>query len=544
MALRGKLVLQIGAIALIGLLLGLLGWRLAARTEGANIAAEAQRGERPAAPFTLPTLAGDEEVTLSSFRGKPVVLNFWASWCLPCRDEAPAFRRRTKWGNQVVFIGVDAQDFVGDARKFVEKYGVTYTNVHDGSGSTSGDSASPASRRRSGSMPRAASSHSSRERPMRRRSSRTSKGRSNRHDRALRSGSPRGPRRARSRRSGRGERAEPTRAELENEVYCPTCNTLLALSSSPIAERMRSFIDARIAAGDTKTEIKDQLVDQFGEESSRRLRRRDSTCSPGCFRSPALRWPPWSSRPSFGAGGMRRVRAKPPPRVEPQRAPRTRSRARTASTRSSRASIVDRSKTDRLAVDAQIPLAFVAGLLSFVTPCVLPLVPGYLSAVSGAETGVAGRRVLVASLPFVAGFTTVFVVLGTLIAGAGGLVDDPRVVRQVAGIVIVVMGLAFMGLLPLPFLERLAAPSLLESAQGSGSRARRSVRRVRCAVRRSGARLDPPAPSNTSTVWSGAVLLAVYSLGLAVPFLLVGIGFGHVAARRAGCETTTRSCER
>jgi cytochrome c-type biogenesis protein CcmH len=57
----------------------------------------------------------------------------------------------------------------------------------------------------------------------------------------------------------------PTRAELENEVYCPTCNTLLALSSSPIAERMRSFIDVRIAAGDTKTEIKDQLVDQFGE---------------------------------------------------------------------------------------------------------------------------------------------------------------------------------------------------------------------------------------------------------------------------------------
>jgi cytochrome c-type biogenesis protein CcmH len=57
----------------------------------------------------------------------------------------------------------------------------------------------------------------------------------------------------------------PTLAELENEVYCPTCNTLLALSSSPIAERMRTYISTRIAAGDTKTEIKDQLVDQFGE---------------------------------------------------------------------------------------------------------------------------------------------------------------------------------------------------------------------------------------------------------------------------------------
>lgn len=57
----------------------------------------------------------------------------------------------------------------------------------------------------------------------------------------------------------------PTLAELENEVYCPTCNTQLALSSSPISERMRAFISTRIAAGDTKTEIKDQLVDQFGE---------------------------------------------------------------------------------------------------------------------------------------------------------------------------------------------------------------------------------------------------------------------------------------
>jgi cytochrome c-type biogenesis protein len=181
-------------------------------------------------------------------------------------------------------------------------------------------------------------------------------------------------------------------------------------------------------------------------------------------------------------------------------------------------------------VDAQIPLAFVAGLLSFVTPCVLPLVPGYLSAVSGAETGVAGRRVLVASLPFVAGFTTVFVVLGTLIAGAGGLVDDPRVVRQVAGIVIVVMGLAFMGLLPLPFLERLAAPGLLESAQGSGSRALLGGAFAVCAAPCVGPVLGSILllASNTSTVWSGAVLLAVYSLGLAVPFLLVGIGFGHV----------------
>ena len=140
MALRGKLVLQICAIALVGLLIGLLGWRLADRQEGVNLASQAQNGERPAAPdFTLPILEGDDEVTLSSFQGKPVVLNFWASWCVPCREEAPAFQAaHEKWGDRVVFIGVDAQDFVGDARKFVEKHGVTYLNVHDGSGSTLG----------------------------------------------------------------------------------------------------------------------------------------------------------------------------------------------------------------------------------------------------------------------------------------------------------------------------------------------------------------------------------------------------------------------
>jgi len=57
----------------------------------------------------------------------------------------------------------------------------------------------------------------------------------------------------------------PTLPELERELICPTCHESLALSSSPIADRMRSFIRARIAAGDTKSEIKSKLVDQFGE---------------------------------------------------------------------------------------------------------------------------------------------------------------------------------------------------------------------------------------------------------------------------------------
>jgi cytochrome c-type biogenesis protein CcmH len=57
----------------------------------------------------------------------------------------------------------------------------------------------------------------------------------------------------------------PTLAELEDELVCPTCKTTLAMSNAPIAERMRAFIRERIAAGDTKSEIKDKLVAQFGE---------------------------------------------------------------------------------------------------------------------------------------------------------------------------------------------------------------------------------------------------------------------------------------
>lgn len=181
-------------------------------------------------------------------------------------------------------------------------------------------------------------------------------------------------------------------------------------------------------------------------------------------------------------------------------------------------------------MEGKIALAFLAGLLSFVTPCVLPLVPGYLAAVSGSQPGVSGRRVVIASLPFVAGFTVVFVLLGTVIAGAGGLIDDPRLVKQIAGLVIVILGLAFMGLLPLPYLERIAAPGLLQEARGSGSRVLLGGAFAVCAAPCIGPILASilALASNSTTAWKGAILLAIYSLGLAVPFLLVGLGFGRV----------------
>jgi cytochrome c-type biogenesis protein len=179
-------------------------------------------------------------------------------------------------------------------------------------------------------------------------------------------------------------------------------------------------------------------------------------------------------------------------------------------------------------MEAKIPLAFVAGLLSFVTPCVLPLVPGYLSAVSGVQVGVGGKRVVAASLPFIAGFTAVFVALGAAAGAAGGVFDDNRdIVIKVSGLIVVVFGFAFMGLLPFPFLERLAAPGLIEGARRRGSRALLGGAFGVCAAPCIGPVLASilALASESSTVAQGSALLAVYSAGLALPFLLVGIAF-------------------
>src|SRR5919201_4717697 len=117
----------------------------------------------------------------------------------------------------------------------------------------------------------------------------------------------------------------------------------------------------------------------------------------------------------------------------------------------------------------RIPIAFLVGLVSVLTPCVLPLVPGYLSAVSAVEAGRlgergVGRRVAIASLPFVLGFTVVFVVLGAGAAAIGSLLDK-RSQTEFAGFLLIVIGLGFVGLLPLP--ERTFFPGLLGRSRGS-----------------------------------------------------------------------------
>jgi cytochrome c-type biogenesis protein len=180
-------------------------------------------------------------------------------------------------------------------------------------------------------------------------------------------------------------------------------------------------------------------------------------------------------------------------------------------------------------VAGRIPIAFLAGFASFVAPCVLPLVPGYLSAVSSLEARQLGRpgaarRVLAGSVPFVAGFTAVFVALGAL-AGLFGALVQQRVFEEVAGFVLVVIGLAFAHLLPLP--QRLVAPGLLSGARDSGSNVLLGGAFAVCAAPCVGpilaAALVLAGSSNTAA--QGAVLLFAYSLGLAVPFVLVGVVF-------------------
>jgi cytochrome c-type biogenesis protein len=179
----------------------------------------------------------------------------------------------------------------------------------------------------------------------------------------------------------------------------------------------------------------------------------------------------------------------------------------------------------------KVPVAFLAGLASVITPCVLPLVPGYLSAISAVgvdrlgERG-AGRRVAAASVPFVAGFTAVFVVLGAGAAAVGAAVDKPTQVK-IAGFVLVGLGLAFLGLLPFP--ERVVAPSLLRRARGRGSNVLLGGAFAVCAAPCIGTVLASilVLAGSSGTVARGVLLLVAYSLGLGTAFVLAGVAFAR-----------------
>lgn len=182
-----------------------------------------------------------------------------------------------------------------------------------------------------------------------------------------------------------------------------------------------------------------------------------------------------------------------------------------------------------------VGLAFVAGLASFASPCVLPLLPVYLSYISGVGVEQLGRRrgrLLWTSLLFVAGFTLVFVLMG---AGAGGvgrlLVRYRQELTVVAGAFIAVSGLVVAGVLPLPKPVVRVVPRHPGAAGAFLTGMALSIAWTPCVGYVLGAILGMAASSQSAA--SGSFLLLVYSAGLAVPFVLAAVAFDWMNARLA-----------
>jgi cytochrome c biogenesis protein CcmG/thiol:disulfide interchange protein DsbE len=124
-----KLGGQVLALAAVATLLGLLVWRLTHHSPPPKPGVAAPQ-------FALRRLNGTGTLRLSSLRGKTVVLNFWASWCGPCKAEAPALEQlwHEYHGKGVVFVGIDSNDASSDARRFISAHGITYPIVFDANG--------------------------------------------------------------------------------------------------------------------------------------------------------------------------------------------------------------------------------------------------------------------------------------------------------------------------------------------------------------------------------------------------------------------------
>ena len=146
-------LLQFMAVSTVVGLLGLLIWSVTHGEAGRGFVAAIRAGERPLAPdFALPVIwkhdetwppkarraLADGTVALRELRGYPVVVNFWASWCIPCKKEAPELAAAaTRYRGRVAFLGIDVQDFTSDARKFMAEVGAPYVSVRDGTAKTS-----------------------------------------------------------------------------------------------------------------------------------------------------------------------------------------------------------------------------------------------------------------------------------------------------------------------------------------------------------------------------------------------------------------------
>jgi cytochrome c-type biogenesis protein len=188
-----------------------------------------------------------------------------------------------------------------------------------------------------------------------------------------------------------------------------------------------------------------------------------------------------------------------------------------------------------------IPLALAAGFVSFLSPCVLPLVPGYLSTVIGVtpndlKAGVGVRRVLVPSLLFIASFSLIFILLGLSATVIGSTLNEHKqLLNHVGGAVIIALGLVFLAS---PFINMLNrewhSETLLRLAGRGGplmAGAAFAIAWTPCTSITLGAILTQAAVSSSAA--HGALLLAFYSLGLAIPFLLIAVAFERMTGALA-----------
>ncbi|MGI8793448.1 MAG: cytochrome c biogenesis CcdA family protein [Acidimicrobiales bacterium] len=187
----------------------------------------------------------------------------------------------------------------------------------------------------------------------------------------------------------------------------------------------------------------------------------------------------------------------------------------------------------------KILLAFGGGMLSFLSPCVLPLVPGYLSMMSGVgssqlavATRTDTRKLLRATLLFVAGFTLVFTALGAGASAVGGLLlEHQRGLNQIAGGLIVLMGLFIAGVVHLPGLMRERRFAVLPDSLGVFGPPVMGMAFAFGWTPCIGPILATvlSTAATEATLLNGVVLLVAYSLGLGVPFVIAGVAFGRLA---------------
>lgn len=197
---------------------------------------------------------------------------------------------------------------------------------------------------------------------------------------------------------------------------------------------------------------------------------------------------------------------------------------------------------------ADVPVAFIAGLVSFISPCVLPLVPGYLSAITGVAPGemqnADWRRVLAPSLLFIASFSAVFVLLGLAATGLGSsLRSNQGLLTDIGAVLLIAMGALFIGAM---FIDRLnrdwRVDSLMERAGRGGpivAGAAFSIAWTPCTGPALGGIFTLAAVDGGAL--HGAFLLGVYSLGLALPFLVTALAFSRATTAFAAIKRHYRA---